>query len=175
MRSRMRLVIVALSSVLVLLSIANSKADAETGSLGIGLAASESSSTFLVRVWTSPKFTIEPTLALLRFSPKIGDSQTRLAPGLGLIYHGRQGESMRPLVGVRFELDMLITDGSDLMDVHLAPVFGGEYFFSKSFSVSGEYQFVFIFTDDSVSPDISLRANSTYLLSSQLLSVNFYF
>ncbi len=174
-----RFLIVGFTSFMVTLFVLSSSALAESRKKGIGFSVTESSPTFLLRLWVSNSVSLEPSFAFRRVTARetdiLSNGNIRLTPGLGVIYHGRNGSDFRPFVGGRVTLDMLAGKSKVRMDKMFSPVFGGEYFFSDHFSIAGEYQLTIIFTDKSVSPSIDLRSSSTYYSTTQLLTVNFYF
>lgn len=145
------------------------------GDFGIGLTVTESSPAFVARIWTGDSFSLEPHISFAHISPNNSGGITRWGPGLGIINHWRTGQELRPFFGARGELDILAGGPEKYVDVAVGPVFGAEYFLSDDFSVTGEYQLVFLFTDDVLSPSLNLQPSSTYINSVQLLGVTFYF
>lgn len=149
-------------------------AGGKAGQVGIGLSATDIAPNFMVHIWATDNITIEPSFVLSNFSPKEDGEYTRYAPGLGLLYHWGNAKNIRPYAGFRGALDILSGGGNNYSDIVLGPVFGGEYFFSDHFSVSGEYQIQILITDDKLSPNL-LPADATYENTAAFLSVHFYF
>jgi len=129
--------------------------------------------TFTFRYWSSETFTIEPSFGVIYIAYNHGIDKARLVPGLGLAYHFRPNTNMRPYVAFQVGLDME-TNGEARTDVILGPAFGAEYFFSDRFSISGEYRFAFVVTDEDSSPSPSFASDATYVITFQLLSLHFY-
>jgi len=152
------------------------RAGGEKGQAGISLTAAEVTPMFMGRFWVSDNVTLEPELGITQVS--LGDSDdgdaTRFIPGLGLAFHLRPGQEFRPYFGFRFNFDMLSANDETYTDVAMGLVFGGEYFFDRHFSVSGEYQMAIVMTDEDISPSF-FPIDATIMQSTQLLGVNFYF
>ncbi len=159
---------------IVLALCASAAASGRARQLGIGLGITETSTDFMVNFWLSEYFSLEPSFAFRDLSPEGDGGFTRYIPGLGFLYHWSADKDLRPYVGLRGAFDVLSGADGKYTDVSVSPVFGGEYFFSDNFSVSGEYQVVLIVTDDELSPGL-LPANSTTVETVEFLSVHFYF
>lgn len=148
-------------------------AGGEAGQTAIGFLVTDVSPTIALRFWVDEHYTIDLDMAVSRVSPEGSSHATRLQPGLGLSYHWNSGQKMRPYIGLRGGLDRLSNGDQSFTDVLIGPTIGAEYFLSERFSVAGEYQLIFVTTDDDFSPGFPL-ANATYIQTAEVLSVHFY-
>ena len=103
-----------------------------------------------------------------------GGYANRFIPGIRIFYNFRPGSNFRPFAGLGFTFDILHVAERNYMDIFVGLSFGGEYYFSKHFSIQGEYRLELIATDDEFSPNW-LGADAAYLNTKQVLSVSFYF
>ncbi len=148
-------------------------AGGDGGDLGIGLSVTESSPTIMGMIWLSKFVTAEPTFSYSRIGLPRSRYAIRFSPGLGLLYHYKDGKEFRPFIGFRLAVDFLSVSDSSYSDLILDPVAGAEYFFSDNFSVCGEFQFKITKTDKTLSPAL-LQPDATYMNTAQLLRLNFY-
>jgi len=173
MIDRLRISAGVLLMVLIACSVA--MAGGNRGQVGIGLTVTETAPVFMARIWVSNMVTFEPEFGIAHLSiDRPSGSATRYLPGLGFLYHFREGADLRPMLGIRMNIDLLSANDGSYSDIIFGPVLGAEYFISTYFSISGEYQLAVLVTDDELSPSF-LASDATYVQSAQLLSVHFYF
>jgi len=150
-------------------------AQPEKGQVGLGFNVTESGPGAMVRWWVSETVTIEPALAVRYVSlDDLDVSTTQLGLGIGVAWRKQTGTAFRPIVAWRFEYDMLVTEDKTYADMLVSGGLGGEYFFSRHFSVGGEVDLSLVFTDEDFSPNFPTE-NSTILTTSQMLTAHFYF
>jgi hypothetical protein len=159
---------------ILLMPLSSVMAGGNAGQFGIGLTVTEESPAFLVRYWGSERITMNPEFSFSHTAITGGGYANNFTPGLRIFYHFRPGSDFRPFVGLGFALDILHVAEKNYMDIFAGPSFGAEYYFSKHFSVQGEYRVEIVATDDEFSPNW-LSANASYLNTKQVLSVHFYF
>lgn len=165
------------------------------GEFGIGLSISGSTPGFILSISSSSSpLTIEPT-----FSMQITDNQGRneryFSPGIGMLYQFQQEDDFRLHAGVRCGLDIsrrafsvIVYDEvfhmypSEIIvneiytDIILGPVFGGRYYFSDNFALSGEFQVKAVFFDKQTRSWEDYRdAGELSISTSQVLAVYLYF
>jgi len=162
-----------LTAIIMIMVAASTSGGDYPGRFGLGLSATESSPTFALQLLAGPYYRLEGTMAVSHARPDDDDSSTRWRLGFGIFYNFRQGTDFRPFVGGRFIYDFISGYDEKYVDIIGGPSFGAEYYFSKHFSVRGEYMVRIIKTDDVISPSL-LPANTTYIETTQFLSVNFY-
>ncbi|MCH9031248.1 MAG: hypothetical protein IIB00_03180 [candidate division Zixibacteria bacterium] len=153
---------------------ASSFAGGTSGQTGIGFLVTDISTSLNLRIWSSENMTIEPTFSFSRIFPKNSGSLASYQMGLGIAAHWKPGEDLRPYIGGRISFDIASFNDETYADIAFSPVFGAEYFFSDHFSVGGEFQVIFVFTDDTFSPAL-LATNATYIQPAQALTVQLYF
>lgn len=160
---------------IVILLTSTAMAGGTKGQVGFGFKVTDQSSVIHARIWVSNSLTIEPTFGYSSVDPGSSYSETkRLAPGIGLLYHFRPEQELRPYVGLRFEAAMLSASDETFTDIGIAPLFGCQYFFSEHFSISGEYLITYVKTDKDFSASQTYR-DATYINTTQAVLVNFYF
>ncbi len=187
MRKRYGIVILTL---LILLTATVVSAQPQSGKFGIGVTISDSAAGIIFSL-ASSHFMLEPTFSMQLSNQ---DSQNRrfFFPGIGLLYQFHPQSDLRPVVGVRFGLNILrtyvtipyyydppytyyLSERDTYVDVIVGPVFGARYYLSDNFAVSGEFKMMATFYDKG---DIRGYHRNTYDLSvatSQFMAVYFYF
>ncbi len=157
-----------------------------------------------VPVLLSPQFRLEPTFGFANSSTtnKTGtgdmemttdNSLTLLRLGTGVFYNIPYTRSTALYVGPRLGILLNTTSttvdigGNDSttdtsrLDFYAGLAFGGEYFFTKSFSLGGEAQFMFISTGNTTTtvdgdePENPPEMTGTTLTTSALIFVRWYF
>lgn len=174
MRIIVRIAIIAF--MISLMAQLPASADDKLPKIGIGISVNQDISSFLPRLWINDRLSVNPEIAFsVESRHDSGDELIRVIPGLSVLMHLRPGSDCRPYFGWEFALDILNANDIPYTDIITGPVFGGEYFFSKHFSVSGEYQIEFVFTDEKYSPGFSLSTHSRYIRSEQRFIAHIYF
>ncbi len=188
MRHRYGIVIMTL---IILVATSTAYAQHHPGKFGIGLTVNGSDPGFVFSIGVSPSFLLEPTFfAKLQ---NIDESNPRqFDPGMGLLYQFRQHGDLRPLVGVRFGLNILrnvlaipvyynppyiyySSERQTYVDVTVGPIFAARYFLSDNFAVSGEFQVIATFYDKGDLPAYHRNIGELSIATSQLLAAYFYF
>jgi hypothetical protein len=161
------------------------------GKVGMGLTVNGSEPGFILSFRVSPSVTVEPTFSMNMLNQDSGN-QRQFTPGIGLLYQLRQLGDLRPLVGARVGLNILRTTvyvsyysgfpnefdvpkWDKYVDVSVGPVFGGRYYFSDHFAVSGEFQVKAIFYDRGVSGEDYRGVGKLSISTCQLLAAYLYF
>lgn len=165
----------AVLALAVLLLAVGVSAQPEKGQVGLGFNVTDAGPGVLVRWWAGESLTIEPAVAVHYVSlDDLDVSTTQLGLGIGVAWRKPTGTAFRPILAWRFEYDMLVTEDKTYADMLVSGGFGGEYFFSRHFSVGGEVDLSLVFTDDDFSPNFPTE-NSTILTTGQMLTAHFYF
>ncbi len=101
--------------------------------------------TILIPIWVNESVVLAPTTYLIY----IEDTGTKYGFGLTLRGYLKTPKTFSPYIGARGLLAMVdITDGDSVADIVAGVLFGGEYFFSKNFSVAIEGQMNASFSEE---------------------------
>ncbi len=126
-------------------------AQGRKGKFGFGIKDIISGDAFVIgaRYWLSESMSLDGNLGVNYLDPDGADSRTQFLLGVGLNQYLRPGESFSPFFGADVSLD--INDpgaGSTITMFNVDGKFGGEYFFTERFSLSGAVSFGLHFGDD---------------------------
>ena len=149
--------------------------EGKAGDVAIGLDINDGVQLQLpFRIWATHRLTFEPSIGISYDSPPVDKDTLRLQFGLGLLYHGRPDNSLRPYGGLRVDLNILTNTGITANDLFITPTVGAEYFLSKRFSFSGEFLLEIGFTDSKQAATRGYQTDRQSLRTKQRLVVFFY-
>jgi hypothetical protein len=106
------------------------------GNVGISVSIQNTQFDFLIPIFFQDKVSVSPAIGI----NKISNNYTDLSLGAILRFY-LSTDNVAPFLGMRAGALMFIPDNEDLItDFIFGPFFGGEYYFSKNFSVGIELQ-----------------------------------
>lgn len=149
-------------------------ANDKPGLFGIGLNVVDPPPHMMLRFNVSKEVSLGLQFGIQHLAVKGEASSTRYMPGFGFQFHFRNSSNLAPLCGFGCAFDMLRAIGVTYTDSHIYIDLGAEYYFSKHFSINGEYQITFIITNDTFSPG-GYVSDAVYFVNRQQLCVYFYF
>ena len=108
----------------------------QKGNIGISVLVQNSQLDFLIPIFISDNFAVSPAVGI----SSISDQFTDISLG-GIIRYYFSKNIVSPFIGGRFGALLLNPkDGESTTDLIFGPLFGGEYYFTKNFSVGIELQ-----------------------------------
>jgi hypothetical protein len=154
---------------LSLLVASSSVAQPHQGQVGISASLQSLQLDFTVPIWVAEPLAVAPSVGFLSSS----DQATDLGIALALRYYVSK-QKLAPYVGLRGGALVLIPkNGSTVTDKLFGLFFGGEYFLDSQFSVGGELQLNFTFSDKS--SNRFGNPNGTNINNATALHATFYF
>jgi len=121
------------------------------GKLGFGIKDIISGDALVIggRYWLSDGMSLDGNLGIHYRDPDNGDSESQFLIGVGLNQYLRPGESFSPFFGADFSINIDDPGPGDTISMfNIDGKFGGEYFFTEHFSLSGAVSFGLHFGDD---------------------------
>jgi hypothetical protein len=119
-------------------------AQAKKGQVGISAALQDFQLDFTVPIWAADRIVIAPSFGLVRASNLATDWTLG---GTLRVYLSK--EKLSRYLGTRYGALILSPKDRDSLTDHILGFFlGGEYFFDSRFSIGGELQLNFTFSDD---------------------------
>ena len=136
------------AAILCIVFSMNLKAQDETRTWGISASIQENQFDILFPIWTGVNNVIAPSIGAIY----IEDSGTDLRLGLLDRIYFNATKTLKPFLGLRAGVLFSLPDGGDnAADYIIGLLGGGEYFFSKNFSVGVEAQLNMSISDENSS------------------------
>lgn len=133
------------TAILCMVFSMNLKAQDETRTWGISASIQQNQFDILFPIWTGGNNVIAPSIGAIY----IEDSGTDLRLGLLDRIYFNTTKSLKPFLGLRAGVLFSLPDGGDnATDYIIGLLGGGEYFFSKNFSVGVEAQLNMSISDE---------------------------
>lgn len=115
-------------------------AQGKKGKLGFGIKDIISGNALVIggRYWLSENTSLDGNLGFNYFDPDGPPSESQFLVGVGLNKYMSPKESFSPFLGVDFAVNIVDPGAGDTINMfNIDGKFGGEYFFTERFSLSG--------------------------------------